>query len=80
MMPTDAELLAAHAAGDGAALVDLYTRAAHASRDPDKAAFFLTHAHVFALESAHPDTDTLRAALIDAGREQPLTPPLPPRR
>lgn len=80
MMPRDADLLAAHAAGDSAALVDLYTQAADASADPDRTAFYLTHAHVFALECAHPKTDALRAALITAGRETPLTPALPPRR
>jgi hypothetical protein len=80
MMPRDADLLAAHAAGDSRALVDLYAQAAKASRDPDRAAFYLTHAHVFALECGHPDTQALRAALITAGRETPLGPPLPPRR
>jgi hypothetical protein len=80
MMPRDAQLLAAHAAGDSAALVDLYLQAAEATPDANKAAFFLTHAHVFALECAHPSTDALRATLIRQGRETPLAPPLPPRR
>ena len=80
MTPLDKAILAAHAAGDNAALVTLYTEAAEATPDQGKAAFFLTHAHVFALETNHPATDDLRAALIAAGRETPLAPAKPPRR
>ncbi|WP_298433505.1 hypothetical protein [uncultured Jannaschia sp.] len=57
-------ILAAHAAGDGAALVDLYGAAA-ARVPPDAAPFFLTQAWVHALEAAHPAegalADRLRA-------------------
>lgn len=67
-----AQLLAAHAASDGPALVALY-RAAADTADTDTArGFYLTHAHVFALEINHPDTADLRAALISMGREQAL--------
>ncbi|MFK7869494.1 MAG: hypothetical protein AB8B58_09665 [Roseobacter sp.] len=71
----NARLLAAHAAGDQTALIALYTEAADAAPDEDTAAFFLTQAHVFALEAGHATaTDQLRARLIAMGREsaQPL--------
>jgi len=71
MKDLDARLLAAHAAGDGRALVTLYTEAADAATDIDAACFYLTHAFVFALEQAHPDVDTLRARLVAEGREPP---------
>lgn len=80
MNPLEDALLAAHAAGDGHALVTIYQQAAAQTDDPDAAAFFLTHAHVFALEVNHPDAPALRAALIEAGRETLLAAPLPPRR
>jgi hypothetical protein len=73
-------LLAAHAAGDLAALVTLYTAAADATDDPQAQGFFLTHAHVFAMELGHPDTQILRQRLIDDGREVPLHAPNPPLR
>ncbi|MFD2856379.1 hypothetical protein [Seohaeicola zhoushanensis] len=63
-------LLAAHEAGDRAALVALYTEAAEASADPDAAGFFLTHAYVWALELGHPAVATLRARLRAQGREE----------
>ncbi|MFT6674049.1 MAG: hypothetical protein ACJAVM_000220 [Sulfitobacter sp.] len=80
MIPLDQALLAAHAAGDAPALVDLYRQAAEAARDSEKSAFYLTHAHVFAMETAHPDTVMLRQRLIDMGREAPLGAPNPPLR
>jgi hypothetical protein len=76
----DAALQAAHTAGDAAALVDLYTQAAQSTQDENRAAFYLTHAHVFALEIDHPEVGNLRAALVKAGREVPLPPPIPPFR
>ena len=78
MKDLDAALLAAHAAGDLDALVTLYRQAAEAADDPDAKGFYLTHAHVFALELGHPDTDAMRQALIDQGREAPLHPARPP--
>lgn len=62
-------ILAAHAAGETRALVGLYTRAADAARSPDEAAFFLTQAYVFALETAHADAPALHARLVAEGRE-----------
>ena len=65
-------LLAAHAAGDGPVLARLYRRAAdraEARGDGDAAAFFLTHAYVFALEAGSPGAAADRARLVAAGRE-----------
>lgn len=72
MSDLDAALLAAHASGDLEALVTLYTRAADAASDSQAAAFYLTHAHVFAMELGHADAPALRQRLIDQGREAPL--------
>jgi hypothetical protein len=78
MNDLDAALLTAHAARDTAALVDLYRQAAEAAQDTEAQAFYLTHAHVFALEMNHPDAALLRQRLIDQGREAPLPPVNPP--
>ncbi len=72
MNDLDRQLLAAHDAGDLHALVTLYTAAADASPDADAAAFYLTHAHVFAMELDHPAAPDLRQRLVDQGREAPL--------
>ena len=72
MKDLDAALLAAHRAHDIAGLVTLYHTAAMQTRDVDARAFYLTHAHIFALECGHPETEALRAALVDMGREHPL--------
>jgi len=72
MNDLDARLLAAHAAHDLPALVALYRQAADATDTEAACGFYLTHAHVFALEMGHPDTQALRAALIELGRETPL--------
>jgi len=72
MNDLDARLLAAHAAHDLPALVALNREAADAAETEAARGFFLTHAHVFALEMGHPDTQVLRAALIAMGRETPL--------
>lgn len=72
MSALDAALLAAHASGDYAALVDLYTKAAdeaETSGDIDAACFFLTHAYVFALEAGSPVAKVLHARLVAHGRE-----------
>jgi len=55
----NAQLLAAHDAGDKATLVALYTHAADTAADTDTACFLLTHAYVFALELDHPATSAL---------------------
>lgn len=67
---TDLEpaLLAAHEAGDLAALVDLYHQAAGAAENAEARGFFLTQAYVFALEANHPKAHALRKALMDLGR------------
>lgn len=58
-MTLDAQILKAHDHGDKSALVDLYSQAADQAADVDAACFYLTHAYVFALETAHPATQTL---------------------
>ncbi|MEL7211849.1 MAG: hypothetical protein AAGK92_04250 [Pseudomonadota bacterium] len=68
-MSLDAALLAAHEAGDKAALTRLYTQAADEAGDVDAACFYLTHAYVFALESGAPEAVALRQRLADEGRE-----------
>ena len=72
MTALDARLLAAHADGNGAAMVGLYQEAARSAVSDGERAFFLTQAHVFALETAHPDTASLRQALVEMGCESPL--------
>lgn len=72
MTDLDARLLAAHAAHDLPALVRLYREAAEGAASDQARGFYLTHAHVFALELGHPDVPALRAALIAMGREIPL--------
>jgi hypothetical protein len=50
----DAQLLAAHGCGDAARLALLYNQAAQTMAErgeTDAAAFFMTHAYVFALDS-----------------------------
>ncbi|MEL6808750.1 MAG: hypothetical protein AAFO97_13315 [Pseudomonadota bacterium] len=72
MSDLDTRLLAAHEARDAHELVLLYQEAAAAADSDDARGFYLTHAHVFALEINHPDTGRLRDALIGMGREVPL--------
>ena len=65
------DLLAAHETGDGNALIGLYAVAAdkaEASDDIDSAAFFLTHAWIFALERGDERAEALRARLASWGR------------
>lgn len=72
MTGLDARLCAAHAAGDGAALIGLYGLAAAAARDETARGFYLTHAYVFALEAGDARAPALRAALVEMGRETTL--------
>ncbi len=72
MTGLDARLLEAHDKGDSAALVALYKEAADQANTDTARGFYLTHAHVFALELGHPETLSLRQALIDMDRESPL--------
>lgn len=71
MTDLDDRLLDAHASGDLATLVTLYHTAAQQADTDGARAFYLTHAHVFALEAGHPLTASLRAELVDMGRETP---------
>ena len=68
MADLNAQLLAAHDAGDKPALVTLYAQAADQAPDLNTECFFLTQAYVFGLEVGHPDTRTLHARLAEHGR------------
>lgn len=68
-MNLDDQILAAHAENDRAALVDLYAQAADQASDDDARAFFLTYAHVYALELGHPRQGALFTSLRGLGRE-----------
>jgi hypothetical protein len=70
MSDLDARLLAAHKAGDKTALVALYCEAADNATDIDAACFYLTHAYVFALETADPAAGEIRARLVAERREE----------
>ena len=67
-MSLDAALIAAHARGDTAALVGLYTTAAKAAPSEDAACFYLTQAWVFALDCGDPAAEGLCARLRALGR------------
>ncbi len=69
MSDLETRLLAAHAAGDTMAQVALYTEAADTAATQNAAGFFLTQAYIYALELGHEDIATLRARLVDMGRE-----------
>ena len=70
MNDANAKLLAAHASGDTAQLVALYRDTARAADTEDEVGFYLTFAYIFALESGHPDVETIRSELIAMGREE----------
>ncbi|MGR3711689.1 MAG: hypothetical protein ACU0A6_01010 [Shimia sp.] len=63
------QLLAAHAAGDRKALVNLYVQAANGASSEVARGFFLTHAYVFALESGDPTAHDLHRQLVALGRD-----------
>ena len=65
----DAQLLQAHAAGDKAALITLYTQAADQASEVDAMCFFLTHAYIFALDVGDPRARALHLRLKAQGRE-----------
>lgn len=65
----DAQLLAAHGARDGPALIGLYSQAALGANSDTACGFYLTHAYVFALETGDPRAADLRAKLVAMGRE-----------
>lgn len=67
----EARLQAAHVANDQAELVMFYSKAAdlaHESGACEKAAFFLTHAWIFALESGHEKSNHLADRLRAMGK------------
>lgn len=76
MPPNDdlnARLLAAHAAKDRDALIELYALAGEQAGSEGRAeacGFYLTHAYVFALEAGDPRAANLHARLKSAGREE----------
>ena len=80
MSTLDTMLLAAHASGDGVALAGLYQEAARQAITTDAGAFYLTQAHIFALERGLESAQTLRAELVTMGREALPAPPRPPLR
>ncbi|MDJ0627340.1 MAG: hypothetical protein QNJ44_03690 [Rhodobacter sp.] len=65
----DERVLAAHRAGDLAALAGLYAAAADLVDDPDAAGFFLTQAYIFALDSGDPAAAALHRRLVSLGRD-----------
>lgn len=69
ILTLDTALVAAHARGETTRLVDLYTVAADGTA-PEAAAFYLTHAYVFALEAGDPRAEALHARLVAEGREE----------
>lgn len=69
MIDLEAQLSAAHEAGNNTRLVGLYCLAADGAPTQDQAAFFLTNAYIYALETAHKDAPALRARLVAMGRE-----------
>ncbi|MCU4653532.1 hypothetical protein N8I71_11875 [Roseibacterium sp. SDUM158016] len=73
MAALDAALLAAHARDDRAALIRLYAEASEAATGT-AAAFYMTHAYVFALEAGDPRSAMLRARLVALGADLPDTP------
>ncbi len=68
MSDLDRRLRAAHGRGDGRALARLYEEAAVAAPTEDEAAFYLTHAYIWALDTGHPNAPALRARLTALNR------------
>ncbi len=64
----ETRLLDAHASGDKQSLIGLYAAAAERSDDPARAAFYLTHAWVFALEADDPRANEYHTKLAGMGR------------
>ncbi|MBS4011557.1 MAG: hypothetical protein KGZ72_12495 [Roseovarius sp.] len=69
MTDLDSAMIRAHATGDRAALITLYTQAADRANTLDAACFFLTHAYIFALEAGALEAARLHARLVAHGRE-----------
>ncbi|MEL7230293.1 MAG: hypothetical protein AAGK38_10345 [Pseudomonadota bacterium] len=70
MVDLEAALLAAHRREDKQELMRLYHEAAqHYEDDENRAAFYLTHAYIFALECGAPEAASLNRLLAQQGRE-----------
>lgn len=69
--PLEHRLAAAHKLDDKMGLVGLYCEAADTAPSDAARSFFLTHAYVFALETADARTENLRHQLIALGAEPP---------
>ena len=69
MSALDQAMCTAHATGDRAALIRLYTQAANEATSLDAACFYLTHAYIFALEAGAPEAHDLHARLVQHGRD-----------
>ncbi len=65
----DAALLNAHATRDTEALAQLYAQAADAAETAEAAAFYLTHAYIYALDAGVDETTALLDRLVELGRE-----------
>ncbi|MEM6610433.1 MAG: hypothetical protein AAF689_17875 [Pseudomonadota bacterium] len=63
-------LMEAFAADDRDRIAQLYAAAAEETEDASEAAFFLTHAYVFALECGSPEAPNLRKKLVLLGAER----------
>lgn len=68
MNDLDARMRAAHEAGEGAALIALYSEAALTAASDMARGFYLTHAFVHALEAGDARAAELRAELRAMGR------------
>lgn len=68
MVSLNEKLLAAHAAGDGWAMVELYAAAADQANSVDERCYFNTNAYIFAIELNHPLANTLFQRLRDHNR------------
>ena len=68
MSDLEARLLAAHATGDGCALIGLYEEAAKEAADETASGFYLTHAFIYALEQGDARAGALRMRLRAMGR------------
>lgn len=65
----DAQIIAAHAAGDKLGLAGFYADAAKQAADLDARCFFLTQAYIFALDAGLPLATDLHKSLKEHGRE-----------
>lgn len=70
-MDINRKLIAAHIKGDIENIARLYAQAAsQVDEIPDKVAYYLTHAYVFALEAGITEAEDYRKTLKSLGREE----------